>query len=59
MKKIMIALFAALIALSLSGCSEPGSKAWCDSMKDKDKSKWTAEDAGIFAKHCVLGNYKE
>jgi len=60
MKKTVIIMFAALVALSFAGCSaEPGSKAWCDSMKDKPKGEWTADDAGAFTRHCVLGNYKE
>jgi len=59
MKKTITTAIALVAMLSLSGCSEPGSKGWCDSMKDKDKSQWTAEEAGIFTKHCVLGNYKE
>jgi len=28
-------------------------------MKQKEKGKWTADEAGTFAKYCVLGNYKE
>ncbi len=60
MKKLMAALFALLIALSFAGCSaEPGTKAWCDNMKQKDKGKWTADEAGIFTRHCVIGNYKK
>jgi len=60
MKKLIVATFALLIALSFSGCSaEPGTKAWCDNMKQKDKGKWTAEEAGTFTKHCMIGNYKE
>ncbi len=60
MKKLISAIFVLLIALSFSGCSaEPGTKAWCDNMKQKDKGKWTAEEAGTFTKHCVIGNYKK
>jgi len=60
MKKLMTALFALLITLSFAGCSaEPGTKAWCDNMKQKEKGKWTAEDAGTFTKHCIAGNYKK
>ncbi|MBN4077266.1 DUF3012 domain-containing protein [Mariprofundus ferrooxydans] len=57
---IGIAMFALLSAFALSACSpEPGSKAWCDNMQDKAKGEWTAEQAGTFTKHCVLGNYKK
>ncbi|MFQ5344342.1 MAG: DUF3012 domain-containing protein [Mariprofundus sp.] len=60
MKKLVMILFTLLVALSFSGCApEPGSKAWCDSMKQKPKGEWTADDAGIYAKYCILGNYKE
>ncbi len=57
---IAIAIFALISAFTLSACTaEPGSKSWCDSMKDKAKGEWTAEQAGIYTKHCVMGNYKE
>ncbi len=60
MKKMLVTIFALLIALSFSGCSaEPGTKAWCDAMKQKPKSEWTADNAGTFTKYCLLGNYKE
>ncbi|GAV19334.1 hypothetical protein MMIC_P0268 [Mariprofundus micogutta] len=59
MKKVFSLMFVALIALSLSGCSEPGSKGWCESMKDKPKADWSSNDAATFTKHCVLGNYVE
>ncbi len=59
-KSIAIVTFALFGAFTLSACSpEPGSKAWCNSMKEKAKGQWTAEQAGIFTKHCVMGNYKE
>ena len=39
----------------LSACApEVGSEEWCEDMKEKDKTKWTLEEAGDFAKHCVL-----
>ncbi|MDQ6981797.1 MAG: DUF3012 domain-containing protein [Mariprofundus sp.] len=60
MKKLLVTIFTLLIAFSFFGCSaEPGTKAWCDAMKQKPKGEWTADNAGIFTKHCVLGNYKE
>jgi len=38
-----------------SACSpEPGSDAWCEDMKEKDKGEWTANEAGEFAKSCVF-----
>lgn len=60
LNSIGIAMFALVSVFVLSACtSEPGSKAWCDNMKDKAKGEWTAEQAGVFTKHCVLGNYKK
>jgi hypothetical protein len=52
-----LALFglATVLSLGLVACSpEVGSDAWCEKMKETDKGKWTAEDAGNFAKHCIL-----
>ncbi|MEZ5560100.1 MAG: DUF3012 domain-containing protein [Pseudomonadales bacterium] len=52
------ALLAATIALSLtlSGCApEVGSPRWCEKMEDKPKGDWTANEAGEYAKSCILG----
>ena len=44
-----------LLAFFLLACSpEVGSKAWCENMKEKPKGEWTANEAGNFAKHCLL-----
>lgn len=44
-----------VIVLLLFACSpEVGSKAWCESMKEKPKGDWTATEAADFAKHCLL-----
>ncbi|MDQ6997568.1 DUF3012 domain-containing protein [Mariprofundus sp. EBB-1] len=60
MKKLLSLSFILLLLGAFSGCSaEPGTKAWCDSMGDKDKAKWTAEEGITFTKHCVVGNYKK
>ena len=60
MKKTITAIFALLALISLSACSpDPGSKAWCESMKEKAKADWSSSDAATFTKHCVLGNYKK
>jgi len=47
---------AALVVFALaSACSpDPGSDAWCKDMKEKPKGEWTAEQASMFAKSCVL-----
>jgi len=60
MKVVWIAMFALISAFTLSACTpEAGSEGWCNSMKEKPKGEWTAEHAGIYAKHCVMGHYKK
>ncbi|ATX82309.1 Protein of unknown function (DUF3012) [Mariprofundus ferrinatatus] len=60
MNRIITAIFALIALISLSACSpEPGTKAWCEKMKETPKGEWSANDAGTFTKYCVLGNYKE
>lgn len=60
MKKTMVVACLLLLAPLLSACfSEPGSESWCKGMKQKSQSEWTMHEAGIFTKHCILGNYKE
>lgn len=45
----------ALLVL-LGACSpEVGSDEWCGDMKQKPKGDWTANEAGDFTKHCLLG----
>jgi hypothetical protein len=40
----------------LGACSpEVGSDEWCGDMKQKPKGDWTANEAGDFTKHCLLG----
>ena len=44
-----------LLTVLLSGCSpEVGSEAWCQEMKAKPKGDWSVNEAGDFAKHCIL-----
>ena len=42
-------------AIGLVACApEIGSKEWCEDLKQKPKSDWTAYEAKEFAKSCVL-----
>ncbi len=42
-------------AIGLVACApEIGSKEWCEDLKQKPKSEWSAYDAKEFAKSCVL-----
>ena len=46
-----------ILALSLAvlGCApEVGSDAWCKKLKETPKGDWTANDAGSYAKHCLM-----
>lgn len=39
----------------LAACApEVGSDGWCENMKEKPKADWSANEAGDFAKHCIL-----
>ncbi len=51
-----VKLFALLaIVGTVSACApEVGSEAWCADMKEKPKGDWSSNEAGDFAKHCVL-----
>ncbi|NVD07697.1 DUF3012 domain-containing protein [Vibrio sp. JPW-9-11-11] len=46
----------AMLALSfaLSACTEVGSEAWCEDLKQKPKGDWTANEAKDFTKHCIF-----
>ncbi len=51
----MPALLGAALVVVVAACSpEVGSKEWCDDMKEKPKGEWSANEAGDFAKNCVL-----
>ena len=48
-------LLAILSLVILAGCApEIGSKAWCESMGEKPKSDWTANEAKEYAKNCLF-----
>lgn len=55
-RRFPLAVAAAILAAAVLGACSPeeGSKEWCDDMKAKPKGEWTANEAGKFAKHCVL-----
>jgi hypothetical protein len=49
------ATLALVLAFAVVGCApEVGSEAWCNKLKEKPKGDWTANEAGDFAKHCLL-----
>lgn len=55
MKKILGMLGALGILVTLAGCApEVGSAAWCKAMAEKPKGDWSANEVGVYAKHCIL-----
>ncbi len=55
--KLLYLTFALTLVTSIGlvACApEIGSKEWCEDLKQKPKSDWTAYDAKEFAKSCVL-----
>ena len=54
-KIILPVALATGLVTGLSACSpEVGSKEWCAELKEKPKGDWTANEAGDFAKHCIM-----
>lgn len=47
-------VFAAVITLSITGCTKVGSEAWCAKLKDTPEGEWTVNEITDFAKHCVF-----
>ena len=44
-----------ILASLMTACSpEVGSDGWCKSLKDKNKSDWSSQEAKDFAKHCLF-----
>jgi len=53
--KFRVYCTAVLLVLLQSACApEVGSDAWCEDLKKKPKSEWTANEAGNFTRHCLL-----
>ncbi len=50
-KKLLSLVF---VCFALSACTEVGSEAWCEDMKEKPKGDWSANEAADFTKHCIL-----
>ena len=55
MKLICRLLSLALLAGALFACQpKVGSDAWCKAMRDKPRGDWTVNEAGDFAKSCII-----
>jgi hypothetical protein len=55
MKRLIPAATLTLLLAFVTGCApEVGSEAWCNKLKEKPKGEWTANEAGDYAKHCLL-----
>ncbi len=54
-KSAAMAVLLGLSSIAMAACSaEVGSPEWCAEMKEKPKGEWTSNEAGSFAKHCLL-----
>ena len=58
-KLLLIAGLAASTMLLLACSPEVGSEKWCNAMDKKPKGEWTANEAGEYAKYCMLNLKKE
>ncbi|RWX47364.1 hypothetical protein VT99_11662 [Candidatus Electrothrix marina] len=55
MKKIVCGVVLVGAAVMMSGClATVGSERWCQNMRDKPKTDWSAGEAVDFAKHCII-----
>ncbi|MBF0247230.1 MAG: DUF3012 domain-containing protein [Alphaproteobacteria bacterium] len=55
LKKIAVLGSATLFGLAVSACApEVGSPEWCQTMKEKPKGDWSANEAADFTKHCIM-----
>ena len=55
-RKLAAVTGLATAVIVLSACApEIGSDEWCDTLKEKPKTDWTAGEAGDYTKYCVLG----
>lgn len=58
MKKLCTTILTAaclFACLFFTACSpEVGSDEWCEKMKEKPKSEWTAGEAKDYAEHCLF-----
>jgi hypothetical protein len=50
--KLFLAL---LLSAACISCAKVGSDEWCANMDEKPKGDWTANEAGDYAKYCVIG----
>jgi hypothetical protein len=52
MRYALLAIFATIL---LGACSpEVGSDDWCKSLKEKNVSDWSSQEAKDFTKHCIF-----
>ncbi len=52
MRKYLVLLCALTL---LAGCApKVGSEKWCANLKAKPKGEWTLDEAGNYAKYCII-----
>lgn len=55
MKFSILAMLAVAAALMVNACGpKVGSPEWCESMEQKPKGDWTANEAKEYAANCIL-----
>ena len=48
------------VLIAVSGCApEVGSKKWCESLEEKPKGDWTANELADYSKHCLFRDDEE
>jgi len=53
--KIINVTFTLVLLVSITACApEVGSDTWCKAMQETPKGDWSMNDAGDYAKHCIL-----
>lgn len=55
MSKTLTLSLALAGIFTLTACApEVGSKRWCEQMMEKPKGDWSINEAGDYARHCLL-----
>jgi hypothetical protein len=52
---LLTAVWALLLGAHLLACApEEGSERWCEQMREKPKSDWSAHETGVFTGKCAF-----
>ena len=53
-RRVRTVMLMGALSTLVACAAEVGSEKWCESMKEKPKGDWTANEAADFAKHCLI-----